>query len=44
MTVQSELLSDEERRKVEVLIEQEEGGVHRFAGLWGMILWAWRRS
>jgi TRAP transporter 4TM/12TM fusion protein len=38
MTVQSELLSDEERRKVEELIEQEEGGVHRFAGLWGMIL------
>ena len=35
MTVQAELLSDEERRKVEELIEQEEGGVHKFAGWWG---------
>lgn len=38
MTVQAELLSDEERRKVEELIEQEEGGVHRFAGWWGKFL------
>jgi TRAP transporter 4TM/12TM fusion protein len=38
MTVRNELLSDAERVKVEELIEQEEGGVHRFAGLWGRIL------
>ncbi len=38
MTVQTELLSDEERRKVEELIEQEEGSVHRFAGWWGKFL------
>ncbi|TAJ39147.1 MAG: TRAP transporter fused permease subunit [Reyranella sp.] len=38
MTVQTELLSDEERRKVEELIEQEEGGVHKFAGWWGKFL------
>ncbi len=38
MTVQAELLSDEERRKVEELIEQEEGGVHKFAGWWGKFL------
>ena len=31
MTVQNELLSDEEHRKIEELVEQEEGGVHRFA-------------
>ena len=38
MTVQSELLSDEERRKVEELIEQEDGAIHKFAGWWGRIL------
>ncbi|MFZ5780093.1 MAG: TRAP transporter permease [Pseudomonadota bacterium] len=38
MTAQNELLTDEERRKVEELVEQEEGGVHRFAGWWGMVL------
>ena len=38
MTVQNELLTDEERKKVEELVEQEEGGVHRFAGWWGTIL------
>ncbi len=38
MTVQAELLSDEERRKVEELIEQEEGGVHKYAGWWGKFL------
>ena len=38
MTVQGELLSDDERRKVEELIEQEEGGVHKFAGWWGKTL------
>ena len=38
MTVQAELLSDEERRKVEELVEQEEGGVHKFAGWWGRLL------
>jgi TRAP transporter 4TM/12TM fusion protein len=38
MTVQAELLSDEERRKVEELIEQEEGGVSRFAGWYGRLL------
>ena len=38
MTVQAELLSDEERRKVEELIEQEDGAVHKFAGWWGKIL------
>ena len=38
MTVQSELLSDEERRKVEELIEQEDGAIHKFAGWWGKIL------
>ncbi|HYD07547.1 MAG TPA: C4-dicarboxylate ABC transporter permease, partial [Reyranella sp.] len=37
MTVQAEL-SDAERRKVEELIEQEEGGVSRFAGWWGRVL------
>jgi TRAP transporter 4TM/12TM fusion protein len=38
MTIQAELLSDEERRKVEELIEQEDGAVHKFAGWWGKIL------
>ena len=38
MTVQSELLSEEERLKVEELIEQEEGGVHKFIGWWGKTL------
>ena len=38
MTVQSELLSDEERRKVEEVIEQEDGAIHKFAGWWGKIL------
>ena len=38
MTVQAELLNDEERRKVEELIEQEEGGVHKFVGWWGKAL------
>ncbi|NDH63979.1 MAG: TRAP transporter fused permease subunit [Alphaproteobacteria bacterium] len=38
MTVQGELLSDEERRKVEELIEQEDGAIHKFAGWWGKIL------
>ena len=38
MTVQAELLSEEEQRKVEELIEQEEGGVHKFAGWWGKLL------
>src|SRR5262245_25894 len=38
MTVQNELLSDEEHRKIEELVEQEEGGVHRFSGWWGAIL------
>ena len=37
MAVQAEL-SDAERRKVEELVEQEEGGVHRFAGLYGRVL------
>ena len=27
MTVQAELLSDEEKRKIEELVEQEEGGI-----------------
>ena len=40
MTVQNELLSDEEHRKIEELIEQEEGGVHRFASWWGTFLTA----
>ena len=38
MTVQGELLSDDERRKVEELIEQEDGAVHKFAGWWGIFL------
>ncbi|MDB5489255.1 MAG: transporter fused permease subunit [Reyranella sp.] len=38
MTVQAELLSDEERRKIEELVEQEEGGIHKFVGWWGWIL------
>jgi len=38
MTVQAELLSDEERRKVEELIEQEEGEISRFAGWYGRLL------
>ena len=38
MTVQGELLSDEERRKVEELIEQEDGAIHKFAGWWGKAL------
>ena len=32
MTVQAELLSDEEKRKIEELVEQEEGGIHKFVG------------
>ena len=40
MTVQNELLSDEEHRKIEELVEQEEGGVHRFASWWGTFLTA----
>ncbi|KAK6022930.1 hypothetical protein OSTOST_11352 [Ostertagia ostertagi] len=38
MTVQAELLSDEEKRKIEELVEQEEGGIHRFVGWWGRFL------
>lgn len=38
MTVQAELLSDEERRKVEELIEQEDGAIHKFVGWWGKTL------
>ncbi|MGQ3299560.1 TRAP transporter permease [Reyranella sp.] len=38
MTVQAELLSDEEKRKIEELVEQEEGGIHRFVGWWGTFL------
>ncbi|MCA0304638.1 MAG: TRAP transporter fused permease subunit [Proteobacteria bacterium] len=38
MTVQNELLTAEERAKVEELIEQEEGGVHRFGGWYGAFL------
>ncbi|TAJ83984.1 TRAP transporter fused permease subunit [Reyranella sp.] len=38
MTVQAELLSDEERRKVEELIEQEDGAIHKFVGWWGKVL------
>lgn len=38
MTVQAELLSDEEKRKIEELVEQEEGGIHKFVGWWGWIL------
>ena len=38
MTVQGELLTAEERAKVEELIEQEEGGVHRFGGWYGTFL------
>ncbi|MBX9945917.1 MAG: TRAP transporter fused permease subunit [Reyranella sp.] len=38
MTIQGELLSDEERRKVEELIEQEDGAIHKFAGWWGKAL------
>ena len=38
MTVQAELLSDEERRKVEELIEQEDGAINRFVGWWGKVL------
>jgi len=38
MTVQAELLSDEEKRKIEELVEQEEGGIHKFVGWWGKIL------
>ena len=38
MTVQGELLTAEERAKVEELIEQEEGGVHRFGGWYGAFL------
>ena len=38
MTVQGELLSDDERRKVEELIEQEDGAVHKFSGWWGATL------
>ncbi len=38
MTVQAELLSDEEKRKIEELVEQEEGGIHRFVGWWGKLL------
>ena len=38
MTVQAGLLSDEERRKVEELIEQEEGEISRFAGWYGRLL------
>ena len=38
MTVQGELLSDDERRKVEDLIEQEDGAVHKFSGWWGATL------
>lgn len=38
MTVQDELLSDDERRKVEELIEQEDGAVHKFGGWWGATL------
>jgi TRAP-type uncharacterized transport system fused permease subunit len=40
MTVQNELLSDEEHRKIEELVEQEEGGIHRFSGWWGSFLMA----
>ncbi len=35
MTVQAELLSDEEKRKIEELVEQEEGGIHQVRGLVG---------
>lgn len=38
MTVQAELLSDEEKRKIEELVEQEEGGIHKFVGWWGKFL------
>lgn len=38
MTVQAELLSDEEKRKIEELVEQEEGGIHKFVGWWGKVL------
>ncbi len=38
MTVQGELLNDDERRKVEELIEQEDGAVHKFGGWWGATL------
>ncbi len=38
MTIQSDSLSEEERRKVEELIEQEEGGAHRFGGWYGTLL------
>jgi TRAP transporter 4TM/12TM fusion protein len=38
MTVQAELLSDEEKRRIEELVEQEEGGIHRFVGWWGKVL------
>ena len=38
MTAQNELLTAEERAKVEELIEQEEGGVHRFGGWYGAFL------
>jgi TRAP transporter 4TM/12TM fusion protein len=38
MTVQAELLSDEERRKVEELIEQEDGAINKFVGWWGKVL------
>ena len=38
MTVQAELLSDEEKRKIEELVEQEEGGIHKFPGWWGKFL------
>lgn len=39
MTVQAEL-SDEERRKVEEFIEQEDGAVHHFQNWWGSFLTA----
>ena len=36
--IDSPELSEEARRKVEALIEQEEGGPHKFGGWWGTVL------
>ncbi len=38
MTVETGLLSEDEQRKVEELIEQEDGAVHKFVGWWGKTL------
>ena len=38
MTIQNDMLSEEERLKVEEFIEQEDGAVHKFTGLYGKFL------